>query len=78
MRYFIILVKSLFAAKLSLLLVNKLELSDFEVNMVTDNTRRVLRLNAREIKLIQWIVLIAFHNGQIPWNYFAANVILMK
>lgn len=29
------LVKSLFAAKLSLLLVNKLELSDFEVNIVT-------------------------------------------
>lgn len=36
---------------LSLLLVNKLELSDFKVNIVIDKTRTVLRLNAREIKL---------------------------
>lgn len=36
---------------LSLLLIDKLELSDFKVNIVTDKTRRVLRLNAMEIKL---------------------------
>lgn len=54
----------------SLSLVNKFELSDFEFNVATTITRRVLRLKARKSTQCKWIVLMTIYQWQIAWKIF--------